>query len=332
VKLALALLAMAGLFPGLVPESVGAVTARSTVATVRISGRDYVRLTDWGTAHNLALRWLKRDESLQLGSPGSQITLTVDSSEAQINGVQVRLLYPLVSHNGAPYLAQLDAQTTFQPILYPPRDRAGAGPKTICLDPGHGGKDPGFQVGGHDEKKYTLLLAQELREQLTRAGFKVSLTRTRDSFLELPDRPDLARRRNADLFISLHFNAVASSPGSVRGAEVYCLTPAGAPSTNARGQGSGAGWFAGNQHNEKNMFLAYQVQKSLTQGLGVEDRAIHRARFAVLRDAIMPAVLIEAGYMSHPVEGQKIFDTGYRRQLARAIVNGIVAYKKSVER
>jgi N-acetylmuramoyl-L-alanine amidase len=310
----------------------GALGARSSAASVRVSGREYVQVATWARANGLEPRWLKRDASIQLSNPSTKILLAVDSSEAQVNGVQVRLLFPVLAHNGSPYLAQLDAQTTFQPLLYPPRERGGFKIKSICLDPGHGGKDPGFQVSGHDEKKYTLLLAQELRDQLARAGFKVSLTRTRDTFLELQERPDLAKRRGADLFVSLHFNAVPSSTGSVQGAEVYCLTPAGAPSTNARGQGAGAGVFAGNQHNEKNLLLAYQVQKAMTQGMGVEDRGVHRARWAVLRDAVMPAVLIEGGYMSHPSEGKKIFDAAYRRQLARGMVDGISAYKRMVER
>jgi hypothetical protein len=58
---------------------------------------------------------------------------------------------------------------------------------------------------------------------------------------------------------------------------------------------------------------------------------LRRARFAVLRDAVMPAVLIEAGFMSHPVEGRKIFSSAYRQKIARAIVEGVLAYKKAVE-
>jgi N-acetylmuramoyl-L-alanine amidase len=109
------------------------------------------------------------------------------------------------------------------------------------------------------------------------------------------------------------------------------LTPAGAPSSNARGEGAGAGSFAGNRSNDKNIFLAYQLQKSLTKNLAVEDRGVHRARFWVLRDAPMPAVLIEAGFLSNPAEGKKISDPAYRRQMARAIVDGIIAYKKQME-
>jgi len=122
------------------------------------------------------------------------------------------------------------------------------------------------------------LLAQELRTQLTHAGFKVTLTRSTDAFIELPTRPELAKRRSADLFVSLHFNASDTARNSVQGAEVYCLTPVGASSTNARGEGAGAGAFPGNRHNDLNLFLAYQVQKALTRNLAVEDRGVRRAR------------------------------------------------------
>src|SRR5947207_11865296 len=216
---------------------------------IRVGGKEYVRLTDWAKGHDAEVRWVKQEETLQVTNRGAKILLTIDSREAEINGVAVWLLFPTVYRDGKVYLSQVDAQTTLLPLLSPPKNRPGVNIKSICLDPGHGGKDPGYTVGSNQEKKYTLLLAQELREQLKRAGLKVSLTRTSDTFIELPTRPDLANRRGADLFVSLHFNASGSSQNTVRGAEVYCLTPAGAPSTNAHGEGGGAGWFAGNRFN-----------------------------------------------------------------------------------
>ncbi len=299
---------------------------------VRIQGKDYARLADWARANGLDWRWTEREKSFQLSSVSNRLSFAVDSREARVNGVEVWLLFPVASRGGAVFLSQLDLDTTVEPLLDPPRTRANAKVKTICLDPGHGGKDPGNRVGGREEKDFTLRLALELRDQLRRAGFKVSLTRSTDTFVDLPDRPDTARRRSADLFISLHFNATDNGRNQVRGAEVYCLTPAGASSTNARGEGGGAGWFAGNRFNAQNSLLAYQLQKSLTTGLSVEDRGMKRARFAVLRDATMPAVLVEGGFMTHPVEGQKIFDAVYRRDMAKAIFDGIMSYKRIVER
>lgn len=296
-----------------------------------VSGPSYVRVTDWARSHDFELRWLKKDETFQLTRQSSELRFTVDSNDADINGVGVRLLFPISMRDGTPCLSQLDAQLTLDPILSPPRSRRGASVTRICIDPGHGGIDSGNRVGSRLEKTYTLLLAQELATQLTRAGYKVTLTRNSDKFIELPDRAEIAKRRSADLFISLHFNSAPNSASTVRGAEVYCMTPVGAPSTNARGEGSGAGWYPGNRSNDKNVFLAYQLQRSLTKSLGTEDRGLHRARFAVLRDATMPAVLIEAGFMSNPSEGRRIFDAGYRKQIAKSIVDGISAYRKGTE-
>jgi len=297
----------------------------------RASDPAYVRLTDWARSRDFELRWLKKDETLQLTRQSARLLVTVDSNEADLNGVGIRLLFPVAIRDGMPCVSQLDAQMTLDPILSAPRPRRGTSVTRICLDPGHGGIDPGNRVGSHQEKTYTLLLAQELAAQLTGAGYKVTLTRDTDRFIELSERPAIAKRRSADLFISLHFNSAPSSANTVRGAEVYCMTPVGAPSTNARGEGGGAGWYPGNRSNDKNVYLAYQLQKSVTKTLGTEDRGLHRARFAVLRDATMPAVLIEAGFMSNPSEGRKIFDAGYRKQIAKAIVDGIGAYRKGVE-
>ena len=299
---------------------------------MRMSGKEYVRVSDWARSGGFALRWLKRDETLELSNSDAAIVLQVHSPDAQINDVGVRLLFPLVPKPDGLWISRMDIRSTFEPVVSPPRLRHGAVLRSICLDPGHGGKDPGFQVGSNQEKKFTLLLSQELQAQLKRAGWKVTLTRSRDAFVELPSRPDIARRRKADLFVSLHFNATEASAGTVKGAEVYCLTPPGAPSTNAGGEGGGAGWFPGNRYNDENMFLAYQLQRTLTHEVSVEDRGVHRARFWVLRDAAMPAVLIEAGFLSHPIEGRRIFSSSYRRQLATAIVDGIEAYRRTMNR
>jgi len=113
---------------------------------------------------------------------------------------------------------------------------------------------------------------------------------------------------------------------------VYCLTPPGASSTNARGEGATNEKYPGNIQNDQNVFLAYQVQKAVTHGAPAQDRGVRRARFAVLRDATMPAVLLEAGYMSHPAEGRRIFDAAQRKRLARSIVEGIQAYQRAVQR
>src|SRR5207244_3211227 len=173
-----------------------------------------------------------------------------------------------------------------------------------------------------------LLLAREVRAVLNGAGLKVTLTRYGDNFVPLIDRPEMARRLGADLFVSLHFNAAIAEKDQVKGVEVYCLTPAGASSTNARADSADTGVCAGNQFDSRNMLLAWQIHKAVVHSLPVEDRGVRRARFAVLRNAPVPAALIEAGFMSHPQESRRIFDPLYRRRMARAIADGILAYNR----
>ena len=201
------------------------------------------------------------------------------------------------------------------------------------LDPGHGGKDPGNKEGRREEKFYTLLFARDLSALLTKAGFKVLLTRNSDTFVGLEERPDLARKRGADLFISLHFNSADGAGASgVQGAETYCMTLARTSSSNAGGEGAQTGTRTGNRSDSKNILLAYQVQKALTQKAGCDDRGVKRARYAVLRDAPMPAVLIEAAFMTHTRDAQRIYDSAQRQRLAQAIADGVITYRNLVVR
>jgi N-acetylmuramoyl-L-alanine amidase len=294
-----------------------------------IFGRDYYRLNEWARANGFQHRWLGRKD-VELSKAGTRIRFTGDSENITFNGVDIRLAHAIVVKDGVAYITPLDVSQTLSPLIWPPRGKPGAQVKRICIDPGHGGKDTGKRVGREEEKKYTLLLAQELGEQLRKAGYTVSFTRTTDAFVDLSPRADIANRRRADLFISVHFNAFPKS--TVRGAETYCLTPQGAPSSNdSRGVGNKSA-VAGNQNNANNIVLAYEIHRAVTRSLGSEDRAVKRARFEVLREAEMPAVLIEAGFMSNPTEAKKIFSASWRRQLATAIVSGVSSYRKIVER
>jgi N-acetylmuramoyl-L-alanine amidase len=297
-----------------------------------INGHNYVAIGDWALANGLNALWSRRGAEIIVTNRAARLVFDVDSAQAQINGVNVRLSFPVANVKGTPFIAQLDVDKMIRPLLFPSRYLELRKITTICLDPGHGGKDSGNRVGnmffGHSEKTYTLALALELRDQLKRAGFNVILTRTKDMFVELPMRPAMANRSGADLLVSLHFNAAQSGKNEVEGPETYCITPVGASSSNAQGEGSGSGTTAANRYENKSLLFAFQVQRSLMLDLDAEDRGVRRARFAVLRDAAMPAILIEGGYMTHPAEGKKIFDAAYRKRMAVAIVKGIVAYQR----
>jgi N-acetylmuramoyl-L-alanine amidase len=309
-----------------------AAAAANGAGRAEISGQAYVQLGDWARVNGFDLRWIKRDEIVALTNRTWRLVFTKDSRNMELNGVNVSLSFPIALRNGTGYLAQADVEKTLRPVFVPPKNRPGAAIRNITLDPGHGGKDPGFQVGPYQEKKYTLLLALELRDQLKRAGFNVSLTRTTDKAVDKHERPGIAQGQGADLFISLHWNTVTAGKAEVQGAQTYSLTPAGAPSSSDSGEDlSDTGARAGNPNDDKNMFLAYVIQKSLVNNLGVEDHGARRARYTVLCGAEMPAVLIEGGYMSNPAESRRIYDPAYRKRMASAIVQGITAYQRQVE-
>ncbi|HKS36288.1 MAG TPA: N-acetylmuramoyl-L-alanine amidase [Verrucomicrobiae bacterium] len=315
----------------------GVLTASSQSAFSRLEraalhGRDYVRLADWARANRFQVTQGRTPEEIRLTNPSLELVFAADSQRAEINGVTVFLSFPVAFRNGTPYVALFDLQTAVHPVLSPPRSDRRVPVINVCLDPGHGGRDPGNEEGRHKEKEYTMALAWEIKKLLQDAGLKVSLTRQVDSFVPLPDRPDFAKRHDAEIFVSLHFNATLANKSEVKGVEVYCLTPAGARSTYDREDSSDTNAWRGNHFDAKNMLLAYCLQKSMAGALPVEDRGVKRARFAVLKNAAMPAVLVEAGFMSHPAESRRIRDPAYRRQLAQAIVDGILSYKRQIER
>jgi len=292
-----------------------------------VNGHSYLSLADWAAANHLRVSRNGAGDEFTVSGKTTRLVFGKDSNIAEINGVNVALSFPLAVAHGVPLVSQLDLARTVSPLVFSPK----FAPKkitTICLDPGHGGKDTGNHVGSHYEKIYTLALALELRDQLKRAGFKVLLTRSQDEFVNLGERPDFANRRGADLFVSLHFNATPSDAAHVQGPETYCITPVGASSSNAQGEGADHAACTANRVEQKSLLLAWQVQRALVNNLDAEDRNVRRARFAVLRDAEMPAVLIESGYMTHPVEGKKIFTSAYRQAIAAAIVKGILGYQK----
>lgn len=307
------------------------IGATPSGAVVVINGQSYVAMPDWAHANGFGGYLRNRGQSVVMTNRTSRLLFDVNSAVAEINGVEVRLSFPIANARSGPCISQLDLDTAIKPLVYALRP-ASHRVRTICLDPGHGGNDTGNRVGSgffaHNEKTYTLALAQELGAQLKGLGFNVIYTRTKDERVELPVRPAIANRAGADLFVSLHFNATQSGKDEVSGPETYCITPVGASSSNAQGEGADHGPVAANRQEDRSLVLAYQVQKSLVNNLGVQDREVRRARFAVLRDAQMPAILVEGGYMTHPVEGRKIFDARYRKQMAAAIVKGILAYQR----
>jgi N-acetylmuramoyl-L-alanine amidase len=306
--------------------AVGPVWAQSLskLERVELYGNEYVRLESWAELYNF--KCARQGDVVVATSKWSRLVFNINSRQAEIKGVNVHLSVPVARRGEEVFIAPLDLTTTIHPLLYPVQSEAPL--HAIAIDAGHGGRDPGNLDGKNQEKKFTLLLAQELQKQLKLAGYKPILIRSTDTYFEPLDRPAQARKQKADLFVSLHFNSAGDT--SVNGVETYCMTPAHASSTNARGEGASTGGYDANKFDSRNILLAWHAQKQLVKGLDAADRGVRRARFAVLRFSPVPAVLVEGGYMSNPSEMKKITDPDHRKQMARAITDGINAYKKAL--
>jgi N-acetylmuramoyl-L-alanine amidase len=319
-KLSLVLgLVLAGLLAG--PSAFGAV------------GSGYLPLADWARLNGWKITRNPGSREITANGPGGRLAMVIDGSRMQFNDVSIWLSNPVQLFDNQVCVASQDVRAVLNPLTRPPLLPAGKRVRTICLDPGHGGKDPGHRTGSRLEKAYTLALAREVRSKLVAAGFNVVLTRREDEYVDHPERTSMASRLKADLFVSLHFNASPDGSSDANGFEVYAMTPEGARSTNiSRDIGSLKAW-SGNEADGENLLLAYQVQRALLQRLpGSEDRGVRRARFLVLRLSEMPAILIEGGFMTNPSDARYIYSDTGRSRLAQGITDGILAYRRQVER
>ncbi len=310
----------------------GSPCVASSLAPVRHQGRDYHRLADWAQRESLRVARAPNSRDVLAAGGRTRLQLQIDTSRIDFNGVGVWLSYPVVLVDGQVLISSQDVRGVLDPLIRPPRLPASRRIRTICIDAGHGGKQPGQKAGSRLEKTYTLALAQEVRSRLVAAGFRVVMTRESDTYVDVAERAEIARRKGADLFVSLHYNATADGGSDASGIEVYAMTPEGARSTNdSTDVGSLRAW-AGNEFDRENLVLAYQLQKSLLASLpGAPDRGVRRARFIVLRLAEMPAALVEGGFMSNPSDARWIYSITGRRKMAQAVVDGVLAFRRLTE-
>lgn len=232
-----------------------------------------------------------------------------------------------------------------------------AGSFTVVIDAGHGGKDPGARGARINEKSINLAVALKLGRLIEQRGegVKVVYTRKTDRFIELDERANIANRNKADLFISIHTNAVKRG-SSVQGTETYTLGLARtdenlevAMSENAaillednyqqRYEGfdpnSSESYiifeFMQNKHMEQSISLASEIQKSFKSAKRV-DRGVRQAGFLVLRKTSMPSVLVELGYISNRQEENYLGSADGQNALAEALYEAFSRYKRSYDR
>jgi N-acetylmuramoyl-L-alanine amidase len=219
---------------------------------------------------------------------------------------------------------------------------------TIVIDPGHGGEDPGARGRrGTYEKKVTLTIARKLKALIdVEPHMRALLTRDGDFFIKLDERVEKARRVNADLFVSIHADAVKKP--SVRGSSIFALSERGATSKTAQllaERENTADLIGGVSLEGKDRYvkmtladlsLTAQISDSLKLGRAVlgelggvnllHKQNVEQAGFAVLKAPDVPSILIETAFISNPDEERRLNDAAYQEKVARAILRGIKSY------
>ena len=219
--------------------------------------------------------------------------------------------------------------------------------KTIVIDPGHGGEDAGA-VGPSRryEKVINFNVSKNLYSILKQRGYKVYLTRTNDTFIKVMNRTVLANEKNADLFISIHTNSVPREKANeVTGIETFFLSPARNERAKRVAAIENKSDIREMSSSSQSVFLeslnrpritashkfAIDVQAGLLQATrskykDIKDSGVREGPFWVLVGAQMPSILVELGYVSHPIESKRLYDQDYQLLLANGIANGVDSY------
>ena len=247
------------------------------------------------------------------------------SRKLTFNSVKIDLNVPPVFKNNAHYISSTDWVKIFRPLFYPGTLKKHS-VRTITIDMGHGGGDPGAMGRISKEKQITLKLGRKVAEVLRSRGYKVLMTRNSDVQIPLERVCLIQNRHRSDLFISLHINAAKDR--SISGIETFCLTPCGEASSNSGKPGNTN--FPGNRFDENNTVLACNIQRGMLRRTGAIDRGVKRARFVVLRNINAPGVLVEAGFISNRQEELLLNDPAYLTRLANGIADGVDNYRRSV--
>lgn len=233
---------------------------------------------------------------------------------------------------------------------------AGNNPFIVVIDPGHGGKDPGARGSSALEKDINLSVSLMLGKMITNThkDVKVIYTRQTDKFVGLDERANIANRNKADLFISIHTNAVKRA--TVRGTETFTLGLARSDENLEVAKRENAAIlleedyqqkyegfdpnssesyiifeFMQNTHMEQSISFASEIQKGFVN-VKRQDRGVRQAGFLVLRKTSMPSVLVELGFITNKEEERYMKSTTGQKQLTESIYNAFCRYKREIDR
>lgn len=195
--------------------------------------------------------------------------------------------------------------------------------RVVMIDPGHGGSDSGAVANGTTEKAVNLIMSKKLRDELKRRGYEVRMMRENDKEISLVDRGRITNNSDADIFISVHQNAHPRH--NAQGIETfyYKSHPNWQPKINKKYHSNG-------QRIANSKHLSDLIQRNLLRETGAVDRKVQSKTFAVLRETARPAVLVEAGFLDHPVEGKRIQRPEYHDKVVKAVADAVDEYFRDV--
>lgn len=196
----------------------------------------------------------------------------------------------------------------------------------VFLDPGHGGRDPGAVYNGLREKDLNMSIYRKLRSELEKLGYTVLTSRDSDVYVDyVTERSEMVNKTDADVFISIHFNATGVPGANRSGVETYIYEPDDdiKPRINKVAHDNPV-------RLSESKRLAENIHNSVVSVAGANDRGVHGSNYAVLRETVKPAVLIELGYMDSP-EYKKISDDKYQNKLVEGLVKGLRNFYKTAK-
>ena len=320
------------------PISSTSVTQLATIESVELANNGTQLLIRSNQRVRATNQWNRRANAFQITIPSAQLSdkfvgpqLNANSPLAGVRVLQQdpRTVVILVQPNTDTQIRELNQvsdqllalqlqQRQTKPLLPPtssipvPQPERSTPPSNtlprvpnsrivVILDPGHGGKDPGaIGIGGLREKDIVLPISLEVATLLEQQGVQAVLTRSDDRFISLAGRVEMAEQARANLFVSIHANAISASRPDVNGLETY--------------------------YHQLGRELAQTVHKSVLQSVEIADRRVRQARFYVLRNTSMPSILVETGFVTGYEDAAKLREPEHRSRMARAIAQGILQY------
>lgn len=287
-----------------------------------------------------------RVERLALDAPRRIVLDFFFESPADIRVLPAPTPPPAPAPTPAPVPGPAGKSPRAKTPVQPPARRGGK--RLVVVDPGHGGKDPGATANGVREKDINLGIGLALEEVLRSRGFEVQMTRRTDVYLKLQERTDIANQANADVFVSVHANALPSLKNTA-GFEIYLMALPTDKDALALAKienreyveeksGSSAAVdrrtelllrILGDMQQNNKISESTELAEALFKAgklRGIPMKRVAQAPFFVLRGAGMPAVLLETGFVTNLNEAKLLAHPGYQRRIAEAMAEGIVNY------